>query len=130
MAILNEYAIMGPNYFMLVIGIIGVICGLVMLYLSSEVIGTSRAFLRSFVFILSFVIIGISSYNIVAYDDPEFQIRTGKTQIEATFANGEIPAVYLKKYNVIDVDDNVYLLEEKDGVKEDNRPIVKLGEVK
>ena len=128
MAILNEYAIMGPNYFMIVLGIIGVICGIVMVYISAEFISTTRVLLRFFVFILSFVIIGISSPAILMYDDPELEIPTGKKYIEATFAKGAPTAAILKKYDVIDVDGNVYTLREKDGIKDEKRAKVKIGE--
>lgn len=128
MAILNEWAIMGPNYFMLVIGIIGVICGFVLVYVASEMVSTNCVFTRALSFALALILIGLCIPCMFIYDDEEFQIKTDKSYIEATFANGEIPAVYLKKYNVIDVNDNVYLLEKKDGVKDDNRPRVRIGE--
>ena len=47
------------------------------------------------------------------YHDSDTYVPTGKVQSEATFAEGDIPAYYLKKYDVIDQRGNVYILEEK-----------------
>lgn len=130
MAILNEWAIMGPNYLMLVLGIIGAICGFVMFYVSTEVISTYRVCLRSFVFVLAMVLIGISIPTTFIYDSPEFEIPSGKKYIEATFANGAPTAAILQKYDVIDMDGKVYTLREKDGVKDEKRAKVRIGEEK
>lgn len=126
MAILNERVIMGPNYWMLILGIFIILGGLSLGYAA---IYNSSGCLTMFVGVVLALVMIIFGFSGVRYHNkPNFQIPTGKKYIEATFAKGEIPAVYLKKYDVIDVNDNVYLLEEKDGVKEVNRPKVRIGE--
>lgn len=129
MAILNEYAVMGPNYWMLIGGIasiLGFLALLIFIIINDEVALTAKgAFLVVVVMLACFL---FGWFNLVLFNDPGFERPTGKTQIEATFANGEIPSYYLKQYDVIDVyEDGVYLLQKKDGVKE-SRPKVRIYE--
>lgn len=126
MAILNEWAIMGPNYPMLVLGVILVCTGVSMsfaLMSSAEKFGRT---LFGLAVVLLFVFGG--SYCVRNWDNQEFQIPTGKKYIEATFAKGAPTAAVLQKYDVIDTDGKVYLLREKDDYKEEKRPMVRIKE--
>lgn len=127
MAILNEWAIMGPNYLMLGISIVALITSALVFYLivTHENLNALLIFV-SVVMIPVLFVVGLA--GIVLYDEPEFEIPTGKKYIEATFANGAPTAAILQKYDVIDTDGKAYLLREKDGVKDEKRPKVRIGE--
>ena len=131
MAILNEYAIMGPNYWMLVFSIIGIVCaGLLYYSIFADHDSLYKSFISTIIeFIVAISIASMSIVGIFVYDTPQFEIPTGKKYIEATFAKGSPTAAILQKYDVIDVDEDgkVYLLKEKDGVKDEKRPKVRIG---
>ena len=122
MAILNEWAVMGPNYLMLILGIFIILGGLSLGYAA---IYNSSGCLTMFVGVVLALIMIILGFGGVHYhNEPNFQIPTGKKYIEATFANGSPTAAILEKYDVIDTDGKVYTLREKDGVKDEKRPKV------
>ena len=129
MAILNEYAVMGPNYWMLIVSIASLLCFaglLAFIIMNDDIALTAKGTVLIFMIMLACFISGW--FNLLLFNDPGFERPTGKTQIEAKFANGEIPNAYLKQYDVIDVyEDGVYLLQEKEGVKKD-RPKVRIAE--
>ena len=118
MAVHNTIEIMGPNYWMLIMGIMVLCNGATLLTLSifnppKKIIST----VAMIIFSIMFMVLG--STGILFHNKPEHRIPTGETYIEAVFANGEIPAAYAKKYDVIDIyEGGVYLLQKKDGVKE------------
>ena len=127
MAILNEWAIMGPNHPMLVLGVILLCIGISM---SFAIMSNCERFGQTFFGIaIAMMLIFGGSRCVMHWNDPDHQIPTGKSYIEATFANGAPTAAVLQKYDVIDTDGKVYLLREKDGVEED-RPKVRIGEKK
>ena len=112
MAIHNTIEILGPNYLMLVLGILIACSGVSMLTII--IYDTPKKWTTMvYMIVLSIALIVFGSTGILWHNKPEHQIPTGETYIEATFANGEIPAAYLKKYNVIEQRDNLYVLEEK-----------------
>lgn len=113
MAILNEIPIMSEfNIWMLIGGLIAIVIGAIILLpvLRFDDISGTRIFIC---LTLGIMLVGAGLTSIVLHKDPDFQLVTNKKYIEATFVNGEIPAAYLKKYNVIDQRDNLYVLEEK-----------------
>lgn len=113
MAILNEIPIMSEfNIWMIIAGLIAIVIGAIILLpvIRFDDISGTKIF---FCLIIGIALVGMGLTSIVWCKDPDFQLVTNKKYIEATFANGEIPAAYLKKYNVINQRDNLYVLEEK-----------------
>lgn len=118
MAVLNEYCNYGPNYWMLIVGFIGllactVLCirALIRCILSNNWKGRIREMLLGCACIICALIFGFIAAN---YDKPEYRIPNGKKRIEATFALGHPSAFILDKYDVVGMKDKyVYILEEK-----------------
>lgn len=131
MAILNEWAVMGPNYTLLKISILCLIGAAVMF--GSIIFDEKSRYFISYI-IIAFIVATASLFvgvlGISFYDDPEHFVPTGKSYIEATFANGAPTAAVLQKYDVIDTDGKVYTLREKDDYKEEKRAKVRIGEKK
>ena len=112
MAIHNTIDIMGPNYFMLLLGVLIASSGISMLVIIIHD-PPKKWTIIVFGVLLSLGLIVYGVTGILWHNNPEYQVPTGKTQIEAVFANGKIPAAYLKKYNVIEQRGKLYVLEEK-----------------
>lgn len=128
MAILNEWAIMGPNHYMLVVGALFLVAGISMLIAALN--KCDRFGEISFAIVISVALTFGGGWLLRNWENPDFEIPTGKKYIEATFANGSPTAAILQKYNVLDVDEDgkVYLLREKDGVKDEKRAKVRIYE--
>ena len=110
MAILSTTDILGPNYWLLAISIAAFIIFIVAIVTLVRTQDATTMILIGIIIAMSFVTSVISSEE---FRNPDTYVPTGKVRIEATFAKGDIPAYYLKKYYVIDQRGNVYILEEK-----------------
>lgn len=110
MAVLKTTEILGPDYWLLAISIATFIISIIALVTLVRTKDISIMILSGMIIVVSFMTSFISAGE---FRQPDTYVPTGKAQIEATFAKGEIPAYYLKKYDVIDKHGNIYILEEK-----------------
>lgn len=118
MAVLNEYYNYGPNYAMLIMGVIGMLASMgLYLWASIRCIYADNwdaRFRNIIVGLLAIVCASIWAFMAANYSNPEYRVPKGKKQIEATFALGHPSAYILKSYDVVGMKgDNVYILEEK-----------------
>ena len=126
MAILNEWAIMGPNHYMLVVGALFLVAGISM---SIAALNKCDRFGEiSFAIVISVALTFGGSWLLRNWSNPDFEIPTGKKYIEATFANGSPTAAILEKYDVIGREGKVWYLVTKDGVKDEKRAKVRIYE--
>ena len=113
MSILNEtYAMSTVNWWMVVLGSVLFVCGIVMCEISSKSKAKS-SLLFAITFVASVILVTSGLFVGISCRDPEFQYPVGKKQIEAVFPMGKPSAFILDKYDVIEQRGRIWVMEEK-----------------